>query len=135
LFLQVLANMLRNAGNASPLHGVVDLRVTANDTEVNFTVTDDGTGVPAEIADTMFEPFASNINEGTGLGLAIAAYVMQMLGGKIRYHKDPTRGACFTVTLPRHAPDAGPIDPTGEDPRPAGNAVGASHDPGSPIDD
>lgn len=105
LFLQVLANMLRNAANASPQHGVVDLRVTANDDEVVFVVTDDGPGVPPEIADTMFEPFASNTSEGTGLGLAIAAYVMHMLGGKISYRKDATRGACFAATLPRRAPD------------------------------
>jgi signal transduction histidine kinase len=105
LFLQVLANLMRNAANASPQHGVVDLRVTANDEEVVFVVTDDGPGVPPEIADTMFEPFASNNGETTGLGLAIAAYVMHMLGGKISYRKDATRGACFTATLPRRAPD------------------------------
>ena len=101
LFLQVLANMLRNAANASPTHGVVDLRVTATASDVVFSVIDDGTGVPADIADAMFEPFATNISEGTGLGLALAAYVMQMLGGKISYHKDATRGACFSATLPR----------------------------------
>jgi signal transduction histidine kinase len=105
LFLQVIANLLRNAANASPQHGVVDLRVTASQTEVVFVVTDDGPGVPREIADYMFEPFASNSNEGTGLGLAIAAYVMHMLGGKISYHKDPTRGACFTVSIPQRAPE------------------------------
>ena len=101
LFLQVLANMLRNAANASPTHGVVDLRVVATSTDVVFSVIDDGPGVPADIADSMFEPFATNISEGTGLGLALAAYVMQMLGGKISYHRDATRGACFSATLPR----------------------------------
>lgn len=109
LFLQVIANMLRNAANASPQHGVVDLRVTVNDSEVAFIVTDDGPGVAREIADYMFEPFAGNTNEGTGLGLAIAAYVMQMLGGKISYHKDATRGACFMATIPRRAPEPAPI--------------------------
>jgi signal transduction histidine kinase len=110
LFLQVLANLLRNAANASPQHGVVDLRVTANDDEVVFVVTDDGPGVPVEIADTMFEPFASSTGESTGLGLAIAAYVMHMLGGKISYRKDPTRGACFSATLPRRVPEPTPTD-------------------------
>jgi len=110
LFLQVLANLLRNAANASPKHGVVDLRVTATDDEVVFVVTDDGPGVPPEISDYMFEPFASNTSEGTGLGLAIAAYVMQMLGGKISYRKDATRGACFSATLPRRAPEPPPVD-------------------------
>jgi signal transduction histidine kinase/AmiR/NasT family two-component response regulator len=110
MFLQVLANLLRNAANASPQHGVVDLRVTASSDEVVFVVTDDGPGVPTEIADYMFEPFASNTNESTGLGLAIAAYVMQMLGGRISYRKDPTRGACFSVTMPRRVPEPTPID-------------------------
>jgi len=105
LFLQVLANMLRNAANASPTHGVVDLRVAVSDAEIVFNVIDDGPGVPAEIADTMFEPFATNVSEGTGLGLALAAYVMQMIGGKISYHKDATRGACFSATLVRRVPE------------------------------
>jgi signal transduction histidine kinase len=110
LFLQVLVNLLRNAANASPRHGVVDLRVAATDTEVVFIVIDDGPGVGPEIADTMFEPFATHTAEGTGLGLAIAAYVMQMLGGTISYRRDPTRGACFAATVPRIPAPLGSID-------------------------
>src|SRR4051812_3374710 len=107
LFLQVLANLLRNAADASPPggQGVVDLRVTTTAREVVFTVVDDGPGVPPEIADTVFELFASHASEGSGLGLAIAAHVMQKLGGKIDYHKDPERGACFSATLTRGLAD------------------------------
>lgn len=108
LFLQVLANLLRNAANASPKHGVVDLRTKLTDDEIMFSVVDDGPGVATEIANTMFEPFASASHEGTGLGLAISAYVMQMLGGTISYRKDPDRGACFTVCVPRTARPAPP---------------------------
>jgi signal transduction histidine kinase len=103
LFIQVVTNLLRNAAQASPRGhaGIVDLRVRVTDSEVIFTVTDDGPGVAPEIAEFMFEPFATNSQEGTGLGLAISAYVMRMIEGRISYRKDPTRGACFTVTLPR----------------------------------
>jgi signal transduction histidine kinase len=103
LFLQVLANLLRNAANASPTtpRGAVDLKVRVTDSEVIFTVVDDGPGVAPEIADFMFEAFASSTTQGTGLGLAISAYVIQMLEGRLSYRKDPERGACFTVTLPR----------------------------------
>jgi signal transduction histidine kinase len=106
LFPQVLANLLRNAANASPPGGlgVVDLRVTATDSEVVFTVVDDGPGVPPENAGSVFELFASHAAEGSGLGLAIAAHIMQRLGGKIAYHKDPVRGACFSATLARRLP-------------------------------
>lgn len=101
LFLQVLVNLLRNAAHASPEGGVVDVKIIVSETEVVFSITDDGPGVSPEIADTMFEPFASTTHEGTGLGLAISAYVMQMCGGRISYRKDPERGACFSVSLPR----------------------------------
>jgi len=101
LFLQVLANLMRNAANASPKAGKIDLAARVTETEVILTVTDDGPGVAPEIADTMFEPFASTTREGTGLGLAISAYVVQMHEGRISYRRDPTRGACFTVAIPR----------------------------------
>jgi signal transduction histidine kinase len=102
LFLQVFANLLRNAANASPKGGFVDVRVNASDDEVVITVTDDGPGVPADVADTMFEPFATG-GSSTGLGLAISAYIMHMLEGRISYRKDPDRGASFSVALPRRA--------------------------------
>ncbi len=101
LFLQVLANLLRNAASASPKGGFVDLCARVTDTDVILTVTDDGPGIAAEIANTMFDPFASTTGEETGLGLAISAYVMQMHEGRISYRRDADRGACFTVTIPR----------------------------------
>jgi signal transduction histidine kinase/FixJ family two-component response regulator len=100
LFLQVLVNLLRNAANASPAGGTVDLRVRVQGSEVVFSVCDDGPGVSPEIGEIMFEPFASGTPEGTGLGLAISAYVMQLLGGRLSYRRDPDRGACFTAVLP-----------------------------------
>jgi len=108
LFLQVLANLLRNAANASPKGGFVDVRVTAADDEVVITVTDDGPGVTAEVADTMFEPFATGGSASTGLGLAISAYIMHMLDGRISYRKDPDRGASFSVALARRAEESAP---------------------------
>jgi signal transduction histidine kinase/DNA-binding NarL/FixJ family response regulator len=100
LFLQVLVNLLRNAANASPPEGVVDLRCRVVGNEVVFSVCDDGPGVSAEIGEIMFEPFASGTPEGTGLGLAISAYVMQLVHGRLSYRREPSRGACFTAVLP-----------------------------------
>lgn len=100
LFLQVLANLLRNAANASPAGGVVDLATRLDGDNVVLTVTDDGPGVDPEISDVMFEPFASTSLEGAGLGLAISAFVVQLHKGTISYRRAPDRGACFTVTIP-----------------------------------
>jgi two-component system sensor kinase FixL len=109
LFIQVLAKLLRNAANASPKDGFVDLRIRVQPDEVVFSVVDDGPGVSPEIADTMFEPFASTSQQGTGLGLAISAYVMKMLGGRINYRRDPERGANFTVIVSRIAASPFPV--------------------------
>jgi hypothetical protein len=38
------------------------------------------------------------------------AYVMWMLDGNIRCHKDPMRGACFSVAIARYAPALGALD-------------------------
>jgi signal transduction histidine kinase/FixJ family two-component response regulator len=100
LFLQVLVNLLRNAAQASPKHGVVDVKVRVSGSEVVFSVIDDGPGVAEDIGDFMFEPFATGNREGTGLGLAISAYVIQLLGGRINYRRAADRGACFTAVLP-----------------------------------
>jgi signal transduction histidine kinase len=109
LFVQVLSNLLRNAANVTQPNGTIDLEVAITDYEVAFSVIDDGPGVSPEIADFMFEAFATSRHEGTGLGLAISAYVMQLLGGKISYRKCTNRGACFTVTVPRTAAGSGPL--------------------------
>jgi len=104
LFAQVLANLVRNAANASPRGGTVDLDVVVEPETVSFIITDDGPGVDPDIADKMFEPFASGSATGTGLGLAISAYVIELLKGRITYRRDPQRGACFTATVPRIRP-------------------------------
>ena len=100
LFLQVLVNLLRNAANASPTTGTVNMKCRVVGNEVVFSVCDDGPGVSAEIGEIMFEPFASGTPEGTGLGLAISAHVMQLVHGRLSYRREPERGACFTAVLP-----------------------------------
>lgn len=111
LLLQVLSNLLRNAANISPPGGTITVSARVVESEVTISVTDDGPGVAPEIADHMFEAFASTTQEGTGLGLAISAHVMSMSGGGISYRKSHDRGAVFTISLPRVAPAkaAGPV--------------------------
>jgi signal transduction histidine kinase len=101
LLVQVLVNVLRAAADASPQGGTVDLEVKASDTEVVFSVTDDGAGFPAETVASMFDPFSANVAESSNFGLAIAGYVMALCDGRIAYRKHPERGACFSVTVKR----------------------------------
>ena len=63
-------------------------------------VCDDGPGVPAEIRDRLFEPFASRSPGGTGLGLAIVARIMSAHGGSVALTERPPWRTCFTLSFP-----------------------------------
>jgi len=63
-------------------------------------VCDDGPGVPAEIRDRLFEPFASRSPGGTGLGLAIVARIMHAHGGSVALTERPPWRTCFTLSFP-----------------------------------
>lgn len=103
LILQVLVNLLRNAADASPADGFIDIEVFDDGEWARFVVTDDGPGVAAELVDEIFEPFvtAKGEREGFGLGLAISASVIAEHGGTLRYRRAPGRGAAFEMLLPK----------------------------------
>jgi len=104
LFLQVIVNLLRNAADASPVGGAVDLEVTCEADRVTLSVTDDGEGVSEAVSDTMFEPFVTTREQdgGSGLGLAISAQIVASHEGEIRYERCAGRGARFVVVVPVH---------------------------------
>ena len=69
------------------------------------SIADSGPGVPADIADRVFEPFFTTrrAGEGTGLGLDIARRLARENGGEIEFTSRPGR-TVFSVRL-RRAPD------------------------------
>jgi signal transduction histidine kinase len=81
--------------------------VATRDTEygVEVRVHDNGTGIPADIRDKLFQPFFTTkpTGEGTGLGLSISYdIVTQQHGGTITVESEPGSFTEFTVRLPRH---------------------------------
>lgn len=65
-----------------------------------LTVEDNGPGVPREIMDRLFEPYATTKPRGTGLGLSIVKKITEEHGGTIRASNTAQRGATFTVEIP-----------------------------------
>ncbi len=71
---------------------------------VEVKVRDNGTGIPPEIRDKLFQPFFTTkpTGEGTGLGLSISYdIVTQQHGGSITVETEPGAFTEFTVRLPR----------------------------------
>jgi two-component system C4-dicarboxylate transport sensor histidine kinase DctB len=96
---QVLVNLLQNAVQACGEGGQIALAIAAEGDMVRLSVSDDGPGVPAELRETLFQPFVTSKSEGIGLGLAISHDIMRQLGGDL-VHDETATGARFTMVMP-----------------------------------
>jgi signal transduction histidine kinase len=97
----VLVNLFLNALDAMPSGGRLEITLEEMpDAMLGITVADTGCGIPNEIQDRLFTPFASSKPTGTGLGLSISRRIVEEHGGAIAASSRPEEGACFTITLP-----------------------------------
>lgn len=102
---QVILNLLQNGLEASRQHheeGQARLAVaaTASDSEVQIAVTDDGAGIPGDIAARVFEEFfTSKDAAGRGLGLFISRQIVSEMRGSIGFESVPGK-TVFTIRLP-----------------------------------
>jgi signal transduction histidine kinase len=100
---QALVNLLDNARTASAANqdaAAIEVDLTHSDRQVQVHVCDQGPGVPADLRDRVFEPFASRSAGGTGLGLAIVARIAKAHGGEVALTERPPWRTCFTLSLP-----------------------------------
>lgn len=98
---EVLSNLVSNAMRHTPMHGAITLAAAVDGDGVAFSVTDTGTGIPAQELPHVFERFAkSSASRGTGLGLAIAKSLVQSHGGTITAESEPGRGTTIRFVLP-----------------------------------
>ncbi|HJQ56211.1 MAG TPA: HAMP domain-containing sensor histidine kinase [Vineibacter sp.] len=102
LLFRVLFNLGRNAFDAGARTVTIRSASTAQDVVVD--VADDGPGVPAHVAASLFQPFAAGGRPGgSGLGLAIARELIRAHGGDVTLQDNSGTGATFRFTLPaRH---------------------------------
>jgi len=109
---QVVINLIQNALQALPSLDC-GVRVSTGTDPVSghvlIRVSDEGVGVPQEIAARIMEPFFTTRLEqgGTGLGLAISATIVREHDGSIEFASQAGKGSTFTVRLhPASAPKA-----------------------------
>lgn len=103
----VFLNLLLNAAEAMPGGGAID--VASNNVPVgpglpamiHVSVSDEGSGIEAELRERIFEPFFSTKREGSGFGLALAQRTIEEHGGRLRLEPSLAGcGAVFVVELP-----------------------------------
>jgi signal transduction histidine kinase len=104
--LRVLQNLVSNAVHAvkSRTDGRVDVRAWVRDSILCLSVRDNGSGIPDEIKDRLFEPFVTHGKQGgTGLGLAIVQNVVTAHRGKIAVETETGQGTEFLIRIPQDA--------------------------------
>lgn len=100
---QVLTNFLTNAEKHTE-QGEIRLHCSASENPgmITFSVTDTGTGIPADKLDSIFERFKKldEFKQGSGLGLNICRIIADRLHGEVKVDREYTGGARFLFILP-----------------------------------
>jgi PAS domain S-box-containing protein len=103
---QVLTNLVHNAAKYSPPGTQITISAQEGSSGwIEFSVTDQGSGIPREAYQQVFEAFRQlngdiNPQKGVGLGLAICKALIEAHGGKIWIKESTDRGTTISFTLP-----------------------------------
>lgn len=102
---QMLVNLLINAiqATSSPQEATsapcVTLEASLAGSTLTIAISDNGPGMPDQVAATLFQPFQSSKPGGTGLGLSVARQTARLHGGDVRWRREGGL-TCFWVELP-----------------------------------
>lgn len=105
----VFGHIIQNAQDATEKHGMVVVRIQAEDDHVLVEVEDSGIGMDAEfIRSRLFKPFDSTKGlTGMGVGAFESREYIRSLNGDISVVSEPNVGSTFSIVLPRAHPDEG----------------------------
>ena len=105
--VQVITNLLHNAGKYTANGGSIEVRVEASKSEIAIIVKDNGVGIDAGLLPHVFELFTQakrtpdRSQGGLGLGLSLVKTLVALHGGRVTaYSEGSGLGATFTVCLP-----------------------------------
>ncbi|WP_457578625.1 ATP-binding protein [Ensifer adhaerens] len=100
--------LLRNAGDALPMGGVIVLsascRGSANNAHIEISVSDTGIGMPQETLRRAKEPYFTTKSGGLGgFGLPLVEEFARAAGGRVQLESEPNVGTDARIYLPAHA--------------------------------
>lgn len=102
---QVFMNILVNAAHAidsSSGKGLIGIRTYQREDNVFVEISDNGSGIPEDKIERIFEPFYTTkpVGKGTGLGLSMAYSIINKHKGDINVRSTVGEGTTFTIRLP-----------------------------------
>ena len=98
---EVFVNLIVNAVDAMPRGGKLSISCRPNEDRLQLEFKDDGTGMPEDVQQKIFEPFFSTKGaHGTGLGLSVSHSIIERHQGSINVISEPGQGTTFVIDLP-----------------------------------
>ena len=104
--MQVFLNILINAVDASEALGEeINVSSFTENGNIYIVFKDQGSGIPQESLNKIFEPFytTKEVGKGTGLGLTVSYGLINKLKGEIKVSSTINKGSTFTIVLPVHS--------------------------------
>ncbi|MCF6242587.1 MAG: HAMP domain-containing histidine kinase [Bacteroidales bacterium] len=107
---QVFVNLILNSIDAinekkdlkAEFNGRINIFAEKVTNKVIISLSDNGTGIPKDIQDKIFDPFftSKKVGNGTGLGLSVSFNIINELGGNINVKSEINKGTKFIIELP-----------------------------------
>ncbi|HEY3306576.1 MAG TPA: HAMP domain-containing sensor histidine kinase [Candidatus Binatia bacterium] len=98
---QAFDNLLRNAVEAQPHGGAIQVSGEHNGNQITLRFKDSGPGIPPEKLATIFDFGQSTKPGGSGIGLSLSQLIVEAHGGTLQYEENGAdSGAVFRLTLP-----------------------------------
>ena len=103
LMSQVMVNLLKNATEAL-LAQDCDRKITIRSTidseeRIQIEITNNGSAIPAEVAENIFTPFFTTKTDGSGIGLAVSRQIIRLHGGSLRLKHNDEGKVTFAVVV------------------------------------
>ena len=97
---QVFLNFIKNAVEAMPNGGSIEITVKREDEDITIMIKDSGIGMSKEQIKKLGEPFFTTKKDGNGLGLMVSFKIIENLNGKVYIDSEQNKGTSFHITLP-----------------------------------
>jgi len=99
-FKQLLINLIKNAEDAMPSGGTLEIALMGIKDNFLLLVKDTGYGIPQELTRKIFDPYFTTKDNGTGLGLALVQYIASAHDGWVDVESQKGSGSTFILSLP-----------------------------------
>ncbi|MCT4671761.1 MAG: HAMP domain-containing histidine kinase [Prolixibacteraceae bacterium] len=100
---RLFINLIKNGKQAvdDTKESIINITTSIDKSYYVITIKDNGSGIPEEIQDRLFEPYFTTKSQGTGLGLAIVKKIVETFHGEIHFESAKDVGTCFTIHIPK----------------------------------